>query len=119
MFAQSFAAAIQSYDALAVARRVTEFVAWKRGGPAPLTTADKPSGYLPDGGVFAEYVSLGMHHFHMDLVGTEPLLAYIVEGEDLTLVALTSHRRMFHGNERQWLRAHRASWGARQRKLVT
>lgn len=121
MFASSLLTFQQEYDPLALAMRIAAFITWKRsGGHGRLATGDKPSGYDPTGTtiIHAPYVSHGIHHFHMDLNGTEPLLAYRLDAKlcEITLICLTTHRAMFHQNERSWMKRYGGTW--RKRSLA-
>lgn len=113
LFADSIRRAMNSFDPMLISMRISEFVLWKRagghgsGGPF---TDDKWSGYRPDGTIFQPYVSGKVRHCHMDLSGTEPLIAYrqFDTEQRIVMLCITSHREMFHGNEPTFWRRYKA-----------
>jgi hypothetical protein len=91
------------FDIVRLSMAVAKFIDWKKSGiisPPPFTD-DKWSGYRPDGTVFQPYVSGKYRHCHLDICGTEPLLAYRQWDADqrIRLICITSHREMFQRNE--------------------
>jgi hypothetical protein len=96
------------FDVVGLSMAIAKFVEWKRAGgsPPPPFTDDKWSGRRPDGVEFRPYIRGNFRHCHLDLDGTDPLLAYRQWDDEqrIYLVCITSHREMFHGAERRFYR---------------
>lgn len=109
-FADSLRSAMVRWEPVVVARRLATFVDWKMTGIPPRVpfSADKWSGRRPDGTMFEAYVQGRFRHCHLDIEGTEPLSEYRQFDAEaparLVLVCITTHREMFGGNERAWMR---------------
>lgn len=91
---------------------VAKFVEWKRSGGngRGIFTGDKWSGDRPDGTEFKPYKSDCYRHCHLDLYGTEPLLAYrqFEKNQHVYMVCITSHKEIFNKNEPAFYAKHKS-----------
>lgn len=109
IFDDSLRAAARLYPPLKLIDRILAFIRWKDAGSDEAAcpfSADKPSGHRPNGTDFSKYINAGIRHCHLDLVGTEPLLAYRqFEAERrILMLCVTSHAEMFEGNEKHFFK---------------
>lgn len=98
------------YSPEELADRIETFVIWKKtGGPCPFS-ADKASGRIGGRVVFSAYRDAGFHHCHLDIKGTEPLLAYrlFLSERRIVLLCITDHKAMFEMPKR-FYRLYRAT----------
>jgi hypothetical protein len=90
--------------------RVFEFRLFKTAhGNVPFRRygEDKPSRQNGEGRLVAAFRDDGFHHCHLGVVGAEPILAYReVAPDHLVMVCVTTHRAMFKGDRRGFVREH-------------
>lgn len=70
---------------------------------------DKPSWRNGEGRLVAAYRDDAFHHCHLGVVGADPILAYrVVAPDHLVMVCVTTHKAMFKGDRRAFVRAYAA-----------
>ncbi len=78
---------------------------------------DKPSWQNGEGRLIAAYLDDGFHHCHLSVVGADPILAYRVGAPaHLVMVCVTTHRAMFKGDRRAFVRAYAAHFPSTLRR---
>lgn len=78
---------------------------------------DKPSWQNGEGRLVAAYRDDGFHHCHLAVVGADPILAYrVVAPAHLVMVCVTTHRAMFKGDRRAFVRAYAAHFPSTLRR---
>lgn len=78
---------------------------------------DKPSWQNGEGRLVAAYRHDGFYHCHLSVVGADPILAYRVAAPGhLVMVCVTTHREMFKGDRRAFVRAYAAHFPSTLRR---